>query len=367
MFQINQVVTAPFAAGGRTKHYQVIVHSLTDSHAMVFALDGCIYGPARISTLRLYVGNAREDLIAARHLFMQDAAPNRDDNGNEPIAEEALHNADVVNANVDDAVDVAHVIVDEFAGQPRHNNGENNMQDDGADIAENVWERLQDEALGTMLLQKDLSHKECQLCGDMCGSGYTCECDRYMCNTCVHDYMATVLQSVAVTEKPICPFKCGSEFSWISLAKIVTESMFDASVRHFGKPEIVQQDVVTGTFEDSCANIKTQLKSSLAEAQVLRTPCCNAAFLDFDACFALWCSSCSNYFCAWCVSAESVSADSVVAHNHVRHCPENPHPGAVFGDYKKWKHHCECKKRKRVDDTTHKARLMLQSVLEILD
>lgn len=40
------------------------------------------------------------------------------------------------------------------------------------------------------------------------------------------------------------------------------------------------------------------------------------------------------FFCAWCFHYYTDSTEA--CHRHVRACPENPHPGAVYGDYVHW-------------------------------
>ena len=53
-------------------------------------------------------------------------------------------------------------------------------------------------------------------------------------------------------------------------------------------------------------------------------PRCQAAFVDFDDCFALTCARCPCGFCAWCLA--DCGAD---AHRHVAHCDRNLEPNKV--------------------------------------
>ena len=57
----------------------------------------------------------------------------------------------------------------------------------------------------------------------------------------------------------------------------------------------------------------------------LKCPRCEAAFLDFNGCFALTCHRCKCGFCAYCLA--DCGND---AHAHVAACPHN-HAGGVFG------------------------------------
>ena len=60
---------------------------------------------------------------------------------------------------------------------------------------------------------------------------------------------------------------------------------------------------------------------------VLKCPRCEAAFLDFEGCFALTCHRCRCGFCAYCLA--DCGND---AHQHVPRCPNNLRRGDVYGD-----------------------------------
>jgi len=55
-----------------------------------------------------------------------------------------------------------------------------------------------------------------------------------------------------------------------------------------------------------------------------RCPSCRTAFLDFDGCCAVTCSTCNNHFCGFCLSAQR---NSSIAHEHVRQCALNKNKG----------------------------------------
>ena len=57
----------------------------------------------------------------------------------------------------------------------------------------------------------------------------------------------------------------------------------------------------------------------------LKCPRCEAAFLDFNGCFALTCHRCACAFCAYCL--QNCGDD---AHRHVARCGRNP-SSDVFG------------------------------------
>ena len=63
-----------------------------------------------------------------------------------------------------------------------------------------------------------------------------------------------------------------------------------------------------------------------------------------------------------------VFTSSAAAHDHVRICQDNVHPGAVYGDAMRWRHHCVGIKRERLnaarDLLYHKVTKLAQSVTD---
>ena len=110
-----------------------------------------------------------------------------------------------------------------------------------------------------------------------------------------------------------------------------------------------QEEQETATV-DGCLNLaKRRMRQALEEAVTVKTPCCQRVFGHFDGCFALRCHACDTFFCAWCLV--ETSANDQEMHRHVAHCPQNPHPGAVFGDYVAWrKTHLSKKKKQSITD-----------------
>jgi hypothetical protein len=64
------------------------------------------------------------------------------------------------------------------------------------------------------------------------------------------------------------------------------------------------------------------------EILTLRCPRCSQAFLDFEGCFALRCSSCPCGFCGWCLQDCGVDA-----HAHVATCPAKLGADLYFGSH----------------------------------
>ena len=101
--------------------------------------------------------------------------------------------------------------------------------------------------------------------------------------------------------------------------------------------------------------------SALHRANMV-TPCCGTVFEGFDACFSIKCPSCPMYFCGWCL--QHVSDTSGANHQHVRTCPLNPHPGAVYGDYVRWRDdHVPRKRLRRVKEEVRDVGIKLRETL----
>ncbi len=59
-------------------------------------------------------------------------------------------------------------------------------------------------------------------------------------------------------------------------------------------------------------------------------PECRQAFVDFTDCFAVTCSRCRVFFCAFCIAF--TSADNGKCHDHVRECAANTtNKGSYWG------------------------------------
>jgi hypothetical protein len=72
------------------------------------------------------------------------------------------------------------------------------------------------------------------------------------------------------------------------------------------------------------------------ELLTLRCPRCAAAFYDFVGCFALKCSTCSTWFCAWSLTD---CGNFQAAHAHVQNCVENRADGDYFCTLEQFHHH----------------------------
>ena len=115
-------------------------------------------------------------------------------------------------------------------------------------------------------------------------------------------------------------------------------------------PEVAPPSSPTPANVDRCLEtLETIARQRLEEASNMRTPCCGTVLEDFDNCFCIRCRVCPKFMCAWCLTY--TDDDSDTCHEHVRNCPENPHPGAVYGDIVYWEDvHRPRKRAKRLEE-----------------
>jgi hypothetical protein len=95
----------------------------------------------------------------------------------------------------------------------------------------------------------------------------------------------------------------------------------------------------------------------------LKCPRCYQAFLDFDGCFALKCSSCPCNFCGWCL--EDCGTD---AHPHVKSCKQKPKTSDSYFGTKEQFIQGQNERRKNLllkfleDYSSDKKKIILQSI-----
>ena len=70
-------------------------------------------------------------------------------------------------------------------------------------------------------------------------------------------------------------------------------------------------------------HIESGLGFAIVEGVALpQCPACKTPFWDFEACFAISCSSCPHKFCGWCF--QDCGTSDQEAHRHVASCSEKP-------------------------------------------
>ena len=209
---------------------------------------------------------------------------------------------------------------------------------------------------------------ECVICMDKTECIATAECGNVVCHGCVRDYVQlVVLTKPAKEPKVMCPCNCGGQLPWTHVTESLTQESMNGLMVHLTKPAPViaigppPSDVTT--IVDT---LKTESRKRLEEAATLCTPCCGAAVLDFDACFAVHCHFCERWFCAYCLTYHD--SNSRVCHDHVKICAENPDKGQYYGDAHWWaKEHVPRVKRSRVHSVASELRAQVKSVLPAIN
>ena len=210
---------------------------------------------------------------------------------------------------------------------------------------------------------------ECVICMDKTECIATAECGNVVCHGCVRDYVQlVVLTKPAKEPKVMCPCNCGGQLPWTHVTESLTQESMNGLMVHLTMPAPV---VSTATFlpadvESSVDMLKLESRKRLDEAATLCTPCCGAAILDFDACFAVNCHFCERWFCAYCLTYHD--SDSRVCHDHVKICAENPKPGEFYGDGHWWaKEHVPRKRARKVHAVASELRAQVKTVLRAIN
>jgi hypothetical protein len=218
----------------------------------------------------------------------------------------------------------------------------------------------------------DFPQQLCNICLTDAGI-LQCEAGCVFCAGCLFDYGSQLLDSRL--QQDVLPCVCGDQIAWKTMATAWPQENsvgLDRLVAHFAqsKVEAARQQgrprelAINAMFDQ----LQTKIPNIMAATQELKTPCCGIVFVDFQDCFALRCHGCDKYFCAWCMDPDSVFTSSDAAHNHVRICDDNPHPGAVYGDPMRWNSHCVGVKRERLNTARtclyHKVTKLAQSVTD---
>lgn len=99
----------------------------------------------------------------------------------------------------------------------------------------------------------------------------------------------------------------------------VLSCQFEKQMRAYKQEVAAQQTIQTAR----------QAEKHIAE-NILTIKCakCDLAILDFDGCFSITCGRCQSNICGWCLAAFDRSRD---AHEHVKTCEKNLHPGSYYG------------------------------------
>ncbi len=203
--------------------------------------------------------------------------------------------------------------------------------------------------LSAVAVSTDVKHT-CSICYSDYFVKDMVQCDDHsFCFGCIDRYVDVTLAACPVSDKLPCPLLCGRHISWKALSSSLSDEKFESVCKHFTIPPAPVQNMDDVTAENDIQYHADKMKDAMKRCydyiDTLKTPCCSTAFMDFDACFSLSCPSCPKYFCAWCLSTDSVKDTSAASHEHVRNCPENPRHGDVFGSIAVWREDIEAKKK----------------------
>ena len=135
----------------------------------------------------------------------------------------------------------------------------------------------------------------------------------------------------------LCPFPdCKTEITLLDLARVkvpdnifkayesqkndfVTNKVVEKALREQEERMIKQRDRLMAIQDTEERHAELMRLDIIENILTLRCPRCTTAFVDYEGCAALACSTCRTHFCALCLKDCTLLND---AHAHVRQCPE---------------------------------------------
>eukprot|EP00656_Telonema_subtile_P053228 TRINITY_DN7649_c0_g1_i2.p1 TRINITY_DN7649_c0_g1~~TRINITY_DN7649_c0_g1_i2.p1 ORF type:complete len:1491 (+),score=142.91 TRINITY_DN7649_c0_g1_i2:123-4595(+) len=188
------------------------------------------------------------------------------------------------------------------------------------------------------------SARLCTICMDPFtrDEGYECEEQHFTCQADLEEYVESEcspenMQALEGRDGTLpCPMHCdectqqlthrqvalhapGAYDAYQSAHKRIIEKRLTDEIRQEERARLEAEQAMLAQLSDFEKQVRASRKHLSDELLTLKCPRCGQAFLDFNGCFALKCSSCPCGFCAWCLS--DCGAD---AHHHVSSCPQKP-------------------------------------------
>jgi len=208
-------------------------------------------------------------------------------------------------------------------------------------------ERAREQAAAARAAAQAAAMRECCSCYDEVNMAAGVECSarpdaHFLCEACFQQCCLTASQEELHVLRDragqiFCPMQCGSAYPQPVIAAHVPAPVFEAILHardRLQEQQLVQQ--LEQQFEERMAAERRRVQALRADELrveqtvrhvqerilTLKCPRCEAAFLDFNGCFALTCHRCQCGFCAYCLA--DCGRD---AHQHVQQCPHRLQDG----------------------------------------
>jgi hypothetical protein len=206
-------------------------------------------------------------------------------------------------------------------------------------------EHAREQAAAARAAAEEAARRECCSCYDEVNVAAGVECGarpdpHFLCDACFEQCCLTASQEElhvlkARDGKIVCPMQCGSAYPQPLIAAHVP--VFEAILH--SRDRLQEQQLVEQLEQQYEARMEAERKriqelradelkieQTVRHIQdkilTLKCPRCEAAFVDFNGCFALTCHRCRCGFCAYCLA--DCGND---AHAHVAQCPHRQQEG----------------------------------------
>ena len=208
-------------------------------------------------------------------------------------------------------------------------------------------ERAREQAAAARAAAEAAARRECCSCYDEVNVAAGLECGaqpdaHFLCDACFEQCCLTASQEElhvlrARGGQIMCPMQCGSAYPQPLIAAHVPAPVFEAILH--ARDRLQEQRLVEQLEQQFEARMEAErrriqelradelrVEQTVRHIQdkilTLKCPRCEAAFVDFNGCFALTCHRCQCGFCAYCLA--NCGGD---AHAHVAQCPHRLQEG----------------------------------------
>ncbi len=228
-------------------------------------------------------------------------------------------------------------------------------------------------------MQLDLAEElhECCICFEQVKrvDGYACDNptgqQHFVCDECFTGHVKSKMdEDIGLLEaagaKVFCPFRsqamggCDSNAvtdadifrhakegfdSYLRAKELIVERRLGEEIRREERQRLQDEKERVARMDELQRAVHEARQYIVDDIVTLKCPRCQAAFLDFEGCFALRCNQCRCGFCAWCL--DDCGED---AHAHVARCPEKTNQQQYHGTKAEFEQHHTARRKRKVRD-----------------
>lgn len=162
----------------------------------------------------------------------------------------------------------------------------------------------------------------CSVCYEEDITCLTCnDCNNKVCANCLVQYLKNDNSSDDFTTVKCINLRCNNKHTLYALSKVYNSYEWGLimEVLSCSFKRKIETEVVNSLPVSTEIDPVTTLYNNWVDIFTPKCPACNQGFDEFDGCFSITCSRCSNHFCGWCLQFNSPISDDT--HLHCARCP----------------------------------------------